>query len=305
MMTQLALVSDAPPQAPRRHGLTTVVGKNADLIAEVVKVPRYALAGKVVADITYGQGLFWPKVDTSGFTLVGSDLKMRDIRRGAQCPLFVAAAPRLLAARFEALPYRAAAFDVVVFDPPYVHNPGPALAMNRLYRNHETSKGMYHADILREFYATGILEAWRVLRPGGGQLWVKGKDEIESGRQCWSHAEVRTAAERCGFVALDYFQLMTPGTGTPGRGPLQVQHHARKNQSWLWVFERPATGTAPRRGRPKKGSVVSTHKQQRGRDYQVARLQRDHPQVYARFLAGELPTVHAAALVAGLVKGRH
>jgi hypothetical protein len=42
-----------------------------------------------------------------------------------------------------------------------------------------------------------------------------------------------------------------------------------------------------------------------GRAYQVARLLRDHPQIYARYMAGELPTVHAAAVEAGLVKVRH
>jgi hypothetical protein len=32
---------------------------------------------------------------------------------------------------------------------------------------------------------------------------------------------------------------------------------------------------------------------------------RDYPEVYARYMAGELPTVHAAAKEAGLVKAPH
>jgi hypothetical protein len=31
---------------------------------------------------------------------------------------------------------------------------------------------------------------------------------------------------------------------------------------------------------------------------------RDHPAIYARYMAGELPSVHAAAQLAGLRKGR-
>jgi hypothetical protein len=36
-----------------------------------------------------------------------------------------------------------------------------------------------------------------------------------------------------------------------------------------------------------------------------ARLFWDHPALYVRYMAGELPTVHAAAREAGLVKARH
>ena len=63
-------------------------------------------------------------------------------------------------------------------------------------------------------------------------------------------------------------------------------------------------GKAAGRGRPKKGSARTTIKQQRGRRYLQDRLLRDYPEVHARYLAGELPSVHAAAMAAGLVKPR-
>jgi hypothetical protein len=154
-----------------------------------------------------------------------------------------------------------------------------------------------------------IATAWASKKPDascapGGTVWVKGKDEIESGKQCWSHAEVRTAAERLGFTAIDQFFLVVNATLTTLTWSGQTQHHARKNQSCLWVFRRPLSQPGPKRGRPKKGSVVTTIKQGRGRGYWQARLLKEHPQIYARYLAGELPSVHAAAKVAGLVKGR-
>jgi hypothetical protein len=225
-----------------------------------------------------------------------------DAYRRGQLALFGGTTPHFLAADFCALPYQEQCLDVVVFDPPYLHNPGGFL-MNDRYRNQQTTKGMYHRDILRDCYCRGLQEAWRVVRPGG-TVWVKGKDEIESGQQCWSHAEVRTAAERLGFVAIDQFFLVVQSTLTTLTWEGQKQHHARKNQSWLWVFKRPAPVPVPKRGRPKKGSVVATNKQQRGTSYWQARLIKEQPAIYARYMAGELPSVHAARREAGFVKGR-
>jgi hypothetical protein len=276
------------------------MGTNADLIAEVTKL--YRLDGLRVADITYGQGSFWRKVDTSGFTFLASDLFLDPVLT-SQGILWSTQYPSFLVADICALPYQPSSINVVVFDPPYLHNAGPNLEMNWLYRNHQTTQGMYHADILRDLYARGIQEAARVLQPDG-MLWVKGKDEIESGVQCWSHGEVRLAAERCGFTTQDLFFLTTQASLTQLKAPHHRQYHARKNTSWLWIFLREKSVTFAKRGRPRKGSVRAPA-QGRGRDYLAARLLRDHPQVYARYQSGELPSVHAAAIVAGLVKARH
>jgi hypothetical protein len=297
----LTLVDDPSPRPAQKHVVTTVTGLNADLLAEVTRL--YRLDGLTVADVTYGEGGFWPKVDTSRFTLLGTDLYI-DPALVAQGTLWATQAPTLFRADFRALPYAAASIDALFFDPPYMHNPGPHLEMNTRYRNHQTTQGMYHRDILRELYARGIQEAWRVLRPGG-LLLCKGQDEIESSRQCWSHAEVRLAAERCGFTAQDQFFLVTRASVTQLKADHHRQYHARRNSSWLWVFIREQTGTLAKRGRPKKDSVRTTIKQGRGRDYLAARLVRDYPSIYARYQAGELATVYAAAREAGLVKARH
>jgi hypothetical protein len=55
------------------------------------------------------------------------------------------------------------------------------------------------------------------------------------------------------------------------------------------------------RGRPRKDSAASTLKGKRDSRYLRDRLMQDHPQVYARYMAGELASVHAAATVAGLI----
>lgn len=72
------------------------VGNNADIFPHVLKL--HVAAGAKIADVTYGKGVFWKKVDTSEYQIFPSD-----IADGIDC---------------RSLPYADGSFDVVVFDPP-------------------------------------------------------------------------------------------------------------------------------------------------------------------------------------------
>lgn len=179
----------------------------------------YIKNGAVVADVTYGGGTFWKKTDTSRFKL-----KKTDIMSGVD---------------FRALPYKDHTIDVVVFDPPYTHNPGTRKHKHMTdsqYRNAATTAGMYNADIM-QLYREGMIEAFRVLNPNGGQLWVKCKDEVEAGVQRWSHIELYKIALSIGLCARDLF-VITPDSRTSSNR-WKRQLHARKNHSYLWIFQRP------------------------------------------------------------------
>jgi len=188
------------------------LGSNPDLIAEAARL--YVKPGMRIADVTYGRGVFWQKVDLSEMQFFASDLAMDGID-------------------FRRLPYGDASLDVLVLDPPYMHNPGHPQVEDR-YRNAETTPGLSHDDIV-QLYRDGMAEARRVLVMGG-LLWVKCQDEIESGRQRWAHLEVYEAGLQLGFQAVDLFVLVRSAAA------LQVkrQLHARKNHSYLWVFRRTA-----------------------------------------------------------------
>jgi hypothetical protein len=196
-------------------------GTNADLIAQAANL--YIKDGAVVADVTYGLGAFWRKTDTNRFVLKATDLltckgkERQDFRR---------------------LPYGDGSIDVVVLDPPYAHNPGMHMTDKR-YNNRATSRGMYHRDIIEEFYHKGIIEAARVLKVAG-QLWIKCKDEVESGVQRWSHIEIYSLALSEGFFARDLF-ILVPTSKTSARRWTK-QYHARKNHSYLWIMEKPTGG---------------------------------------------------------------
>jgi hypothetical protein len=188
---------------------------NDELFRNVV--PFYFREGDRIADVTYGKGVFWKKINTSNYDFFKSDL--------LTCP----ETPY----DFKKLPYDNEFFNGVVFDPPYVHNPG-RLIVDSNYRNADTTKGFYHKDIIN-LYRLGMIESNRVLKKDGFLL-VKCKDEIESSKQYMSHIEVHDIAIReMEMIVKDLFVL------TQNAKPcvqFKNQKHARKNHSYLWVFQK-------------------------------------------------------------------
>lgn len=185
------------------------------MIADVCRL--YVEDGHIVADVTYGKGAFWREADSSRFKLLKSDIKT------------VAESPFDLTE----LPYEPCSIDHIVLDPPYMHNAGTPMVDGR-YQNSTTTGGEYHADIMSRLYAGGIVEARRVLK-NRGKLWVKCQDEVQSGKQQWSHIEIYLIATSLGFYAKDLFVLNATSTT-----PVQVkkQQHARRNHSYLWILEK-------------------------------------------------------------------
>jgi hypothetical protein len=195
---------------------TTICGNNADLMVAVCRLylePRYT-----IADLTYRNGVFWRKVGADiRQRVVGSDLET--VERGLVCDL-------------RSTPYADNSFDVCVLDLPYAHT---GRVPNHLTASrYDASTTLAHShDEIRALYRDSLKEASRIARH---QIWVKCKDEIESGRQCWSHIEIFKDATALGLYARDMFILIPPSGGVTERW--RTQHHARKAHSYLWVFER-------------------------------------------------------------------
>ena len=188
------------------------VCNNDELIAQVARL--YLTDGDRIADVSYGKGVFWRKVDLSRFDFHPSDI--------CTCPDALY--------DFRSLPYQDRSFDVVVLDPPYSHDPGRGMITNSSYRNFETTGSLDHEGIVR-LYAEGMREANRILRPGA-ILLVKVQDEIQSGKQRMTHIEIHDHAIALGMIVEDLFVMVRPA-------PPPVQHrqkHSRKRHSYLWVF---------------------------------------------------------------------
>ncbi len=173
--------------------------QNADLILTAAQchIPH----GALVADVTYGGGVFWQKVmPRLWFELLTSDIHPR-----GRCQL---------AASFTALPYRDACFDVLVLDPPYLPY-GGRVSQDTLYRNTARSRSWRQIMTL---YRIGIAEACRVLKPDG-QLWVKGMDLINGGVLNRSEARLRSVAEFHGFRQADRFEVSSVSRLNKSRRP--------------------------------------------------------------------------------------
>ena len=70
----------------------------------------YVKPGSVVADVTFGEGVFWRDVESGKY-----DLRPTDLKTGVDC---------------RTLPYKDGEIDCVVLDPPYMHSPGGSATPN-------------------------------------------------------------------------------------------------------------------------------------------------------------------------------
>jgi hypothetical protein len=224
--------------------LSAHVGDNSDLFVQVANL--HLRRGCKVADVTYGKGVFWSKIERGTYELHSSDIKPRKRpqadgngwrhRAGVDC---------------RALPYEDASFDAVVLDPPYMEGffrrkksqragSGTHAAFQDYYAHdgtHEPAAGgpKWHEAVFELYKAAG-LEARRVLRIGG-KLIVKCQDEVSANKQELTHIQVVTAFEDMGFYCKDLFVLVR--TNSPGVSRVKRQVHARKNHSYFLVFELP------------------------------------------------------------------
>lgn len=204
------------------------VGLNCDIFPQILKL--YVPEGSTVADVTYGKGVFWKKVDMSKYKLLPSD-----IQTGTDC---------------RALPYDDESIDCVVLDPPYMEGlfrrqsdhmagSGTHAAFRASYSNGEATSEedapKYHEAVTDLYYNAGK-EAVRVLK-NNGTIIVKCQDEVSANRQHLTHVEIINYYEKTlGLYTEDLFVVVR--TNRPSVSRLLVQVHARKNHSYFLIFKK-------------------------------------------------------------------
>lgn len=193
--------------------LTSVVGKNEDLLPVVMNL--YAKEGFKIADVTYGNGNFWKKMDMSVYDFYPSDLRTNGID-------------------FRNLPYADSSMDMVVLDPPYMHGSSAPIHERLDAPYHNNSRGGWGNWYVLSLYDDGILEAHRVLK-SKGILLVKCQDQVESGKNRFDHIEIYNYALELEFLVEDLFILTKVGQPMMRHN---YQLHARKNHSYMWVFRK-------------------------------------------------------------------
>ena len=213
-------------QATNELVFSAYVGGNEDIFPHILDL--YVAPGSIVADVTYGKGVFWRHVPSGTYKLLATD-----IQTGVDC---------------RTLPYRDGTIDCVVLDPPYMHSPGGTahtshFAFEQHYRNNGTgnrTNKKYHEAVIELYEAAGT-EAFRVLRDRG-VLIVKCQDEVCSNRQRFTHLEIIQSYVKLGFIAEDLFVVVRQNR--PGVSRTIRQVHARKNHSYFLVFWKSGAGSS-------------------------------------------------------------
>ncbi len=213
--------------------VTAHVSGNEDVFPKILDL--HVPAGSIVADVTWGKGVFWKQVPEDRYVVHASDLQT-----GVDC---------------RALPYADASHDCIVLDPPYMEGlfrrskshlagAGSHAAFREHYSNGmETDQGpKYHAAVTDLYFRAGR-EAYRVLR-SRGILIVKCQDEVSANQQRLTHVEIINEYEKLGFYTKDLFVVVR--TNRPGMSRVIKQEHARKNHSYFIVFVKLAPGQSRR-----------------------------------------------------------
>ena len=192
--------------------ISVVAGSNAGLMEQVSRL--WIVPGELVADITYGNGVFWKNLP--GIKVQGSD-----IATGTDC---------------RDLPYEDASYPVVVFDPPYqpMHgSPNRSFGVGDSYRLGGT--GLQTITDVLALYRDGMAEVARVLQPGGRAL-VKCQDMTYNHRLHLVSLDVLRIMNDAGLDLADQFIL-----ANRTRMPQQTrrQQRAHRGHSVLWVGVKP------------------------------------------------------------------
>ncbi|WP_205407830.1 hypothetical protein [Varibaculum massiliense] len=207
-------------------------GGNAELFPKILNL--FVPDGSRIADVTYGGGVFWSKVDLTRYELLATDISM-----GVDC---------------RALPYSDDFLDALVLDPPYMEGllrdnvshkagKGSHSSFREYYSNGNENSARWerpdgrptpkwHAAV-RDLYYYASLEAYRTLRPGGVFI-VKCQDEVSANKQWLTHVEIINDCSEIGFYCKDLFVLMR--TNKAGVTRVKKQVHARKNHSYFLIF---------------------------------------------------------------------
>jgi len=206
------------------------VGGNADVFPHVLRL--HVPEGSVVADVTWGKGVFWERVAPGKYSVKATDIAM-----GVDC---------------RDLPYEDGSIGCVVLDPPYMEGlfrrttahmagSGSHAAFRRHYSDGKETNGQgpkWHDAVLDLYFRAGA-EAFRVLR-AEGVLIVKCQDEVSANVQRLTHVEIINEYERLGFYTKDLFVVVR--TNRPVVSRLKKQVHARKNHSYFLVFVKTRGG---------------------------------------------------------------
>lgn len=220
--------------------VSAYISGNADVFPKILEL--HVPIGSLIADVTYGTGVFWKNVDITKYTLRASDISELKISHSPHLKVSSGVDCRKL-------PYKSDSIDCVVLDPPYLESfyrtkdshkggQGSHRAFGQYYSNGNESTapggGKWHQSVIDMYILSGK-EAFRVLK-NNGVFIVKCQDEVSANKQRLTHVEIISGFEQIGFYVKDLFVVVRSNAPVVSR--LLKQVHARKNHSYFLVFEK-------------------------------------------------------------------
>lgn len=192
--------------------------EDAELIEQLLRFyPRRE--PQLILDATVNGRRFWRN---STRPIIGLDIDRR------HCPN--------VCADNGAMPFRSAAFDVVVYDPPHIPNQGRDRSKDFNTRfglgarsPKETGYTFAHT------YPAFMEEAWRVLTDGG-LLLCKITDYVHNHRYQWAHVDLIYAGQSAGFTPCDCIIKVRKGPIIDPKW--KTAHHSRRQHCYWIVFRK-------------------------------------------------------------------
>lgn len=212
---------------------------NAEVFPRVLEL--HVPAGSVVADVTFGKGVFWKQIRSGAYKVLASDISLK---KGLRVPSFITLRDKV---DCRALPYKDGELDCLVLDPPYMEGlyrasadnlagDGTHAAFRHHYSNGQTThEGPKWHDAVVDVYMRAGREAYRTLKDNGICI-VKCQDEVSANKQRLTHVEIITGYESLGFYTKDLFVVVRQNRAGVSR--LIKQEHARKMHSYFLVFQK-------------------------------------------------------------------
>ena len=211
---------------------------NAEMIEDVVRLGHIQPADRLI-DLTWGSGVWWKKYTHPGeFVANCADVDKAGRLKTPELQLGWSWIQR----DFRNTELPDASFDKVTFDPPYVSKGGrDTSTIPKFLAAYGLRDAPKTPEALHAYNVDGLLEARRIVRPGG-YVFVKVMNYISSGELQPAAHWMRTSALEEGFKLVEeWVHVGDPGPQPKKNidGSKRRQVHARNNYSVLLILQRP------------------------------------------------------------------
>ena len=206
----------------RAAPLSVLLGNDSEALDILIEMHAPTLPPRIL-DVTYNTGKIWAHCQFADFVW-RADITKYDTH---------------VRAAFEALPFAAGTFNVVVFDPPHLPTAAASPHSSGIWRDRygitATGPGR-EGDNVNGMFAPFLAEARRVLVPDGIVL-AKIADIVHNHRYQWQQVAFVEAVRDAGMTPCDCLVKRAPAGGRLQSGRWQTVKHLKRCHSY-WIVAR-------------------------------------------------------------------